>query len=104
VIGDPTQVPEPYAPSDPMADGETAAGLIAFYATGDQLEASKAKAWPEWVLTLLGRKLKRRFRSVRALRDRKWLARVVTAKAHVEAWQEASKELRSREGRRKKKP
>ena len=84
--GGPPQAPEMYMPSDPADDGGAAAGLLAFYATGDALEASAAKPWPEWVATLLERKLAERLASVQGHADPKWKARVASAQAHVAKW------------------
>ena len=86
VSAGPPQAPEMYMPSNPTADGEAAAGLLAFFATGDALQASDPKAWPEWVMALLERKLAERYDTVKNHSDKKWGTRVAKAQAHVSKW------------------
>jgi hypothetical protein len=70
-------------PSNPKSDGETAAGLLAFYGTEASLPASRKKPWPLWVATLLDRKLRERLRSTR---DPEKRANLRAARERVKDW------------------
>ena len=85
-VSAPVTGPELYMPSNPAADGEAAAGILTYYATGDMLAASDPKPWPDWIVALLERKLAERYDSVKNLPDKKWGTRVARAQAHVAKW------------------
>ncbi|HSN91350.1 MAG TPA: hypothetical protein VLS93_08985 [Anaeromyxobacteraceae bacterium] len=95
--GGSTPTSEIYSPSPAPDDGQTAAGILAFYATADMLElppdtdptkaasrtAQNRVPWPEWVSKLLAKKLEERLTSVKEDKPRN---NVANAKARVEKW------------------